>query len=95
MLRDLFDRAQIGGRLDGVAAGRARQQHAEQPCLVQPRQQRFDDALGSFDVVGGGRQLGGECLRTGHRIGAGGLVHPGEVAPEAGRLATFGVKPDP
>jgi hypothetical protein len=49
--RRRLDRAHIGHRVDFVAADRKRQQHAEQPRIVQPGQQRLRNAPRPLDRV--------------------------------------------
>ena len=68
---DLLDRAQVGPGLDLVAADRARQQHAEQPRLVQLAQKRFGDVLRALDLIGRRREGGTQGARACDRIGFG------------------------
>ena len=51
---ELFDRRHVDRRLRLVATSRARQQHAEQPGVMEPPQQRLGDAPRALDLVGRG-----------------------------------------
>ena len=51
-----------------VAVDRTRQQHAADARGVQLRQQRFGNALGAFDLIGGGLDRGTEFSRACNRV---------------------------
>jgi hypothetical protein len=72
---ELFDRRQVDRGLGLVAIGRARQQHAEQPEIMQPPQQCFGDASRALDLVGRGRDLRPELAGAGDRIRTGLDIH--------------------
>jgi hypothetical protein len=66
--------------MDLVAADRARVQHAEQPLLMQPVEQRRREAAAALDLVGGIGDRGGEAAGARNGIGDGDVVHePGDL----------------
>jgi hypothetical protein len=79
----LFDRRHVDRRLRLVAARRARQQHAQQPRVMEPAQQRLGDAPRALDLVGCGGDLRPELACAGDRVGTGLHVH---APPRVGRL---------
>jgi len=72
---ELFDRRHVGRGLRLVAARRARQQHAKQPRVMEPSQQRLGDALRALDLVGRGGDLRPEFAGAGDRVWTGLDVH--------------------
>src|SRR5665213_3327518 len=66
-----------------VATRRARQQHAEQPLVMHPPQQRLGDASRAFDLVGRRVDLRPNLAGAGDRIGAGLDVHASPRTGEA------------
>ena len=79
---ELFDRRHVDRRLRLVAARRARQQHAEQPRVMEPPQQRLGDAPRALDLVGRGGDLRPELAGAGDRVRTGLDVH---APPQIGR----------
>jgi len=79
---EFLDRRHVDRRLRLVATGRARQQHAEQPRVMEPPQHRLGDAPRALDLVGCGGNLGPELARAGDRVRTGLDVH---APPQAGR----------
>jgi len=78
---EFLDRRHVDRRLRLVATGRARQQHAEQPRVMEPPQQRLGDAPRALDLVGCGGNLHPELARAGDRVRTGLDVH---APPQAG-----------
>ena len=72
---DFLERRHIYCRLDLVAAGRARQHHAEQPEVMHPLQQGRRDPPRALDLVGRGSNFRPKLAGACDRIGAGLDVH--------------------
>src|SRR6185437_11450418 len=70
-----LDRGDIDRGRSLLAAGRTRQQQAQQPGIVQPLQQRSGNALRALDLVGSRRNLRAEFAGAGNRVGTGFCVH--------------------
>ena len=79
---ELFDRRHVERRLRLVAPRRARQQHAEQPRVMEPPQQRLGDAPRALDLVGRGGNLRPELAGAGDRVRTRLHVH---APPRVGR----------
>ncbi len=67
--RQLLDRAYIGAGLDLVAADRARQQHAEEPRLMERVEEARRQPPGRFDRISGGKDRRGEVAGARQRVG--------------------------
>src|SRR6202035_4810344 len=71
----LLDRRRVDGGRVLVATRRARQQHAEQPRVMEPPQQRLGDAPRALDLVGRGANLRRELAGAADRVRTGLDVH--------------------
>jgi len=100
---EFLDRRHVDRRLRLVATRRARQQHAEQPRVMEPPQQRLGDAPRALDLVGCGGNLRAElagdrvrrsCARTrrwqahDYRRRAG-LLRAGEIGSVENKVAAY------
>ena len=79
---ELFDRRHVERRRRLAAISGTRQQHAEQPRVMEPPQQRLGDAPRALDLVGCGCDLRSELAGAGDRVLTAMDVH---APPQTGR----------
>jgi hypothetical protein len=87
---EFFDRRHVDRRLGLVATRRARQQHAEQPQVMEPPQQRLRDTPRALDLVGCGGDLCPEPAGACDRVGTGLDIH---APPQAGGPLRLNARP--
>ena len=93
MAGQFFERQKISARLNLVAIQALRQQHAEQPGIVQLAQQRLGDAPGPLDGIGGRSQRRRHFAGAGQRIDLGRMVHATPVGLLGSHYANAGTGP--